>query len=123
MRRYAYSTKRKRFIIVAAEEKRPMTQRNLYEQKELHRVNEFDGETYEPDKDKKRLTRLLDRVFDLMRDESWRTLQEIQVQTGGSEASVSARLRDLRKEKFGSHNVERQRVSGGTFQYRLIENK
>jgi len=39
---------------------------------------------------------------------------------GGSEASVSARLRDLRKAKFGAHTIERQRVSAGLFRYRMV---
>jgi len=37
------------------------------------------------------------------------------------EASVSARLRDLRKAKFGGYRVERQRVreGRGLYHYRL----
>jgi len=40
-----------------------------------------------------------------------------------SEGGVSARLRDFRKEKFGSHTVNRRRkAGGGTFEYQLIVN-
>ena len=81
---------------------------------------EFDGDTYEPDKDKARLTGQLGRVFAVMSDGHWHSLREIADKAKGSEASVSARLRDLRKEKFGSYEVERRRLDGGLFQYRLV---
>lgn len=79
----------------------------------------FDGKTYEPSKDCERLKGQLARVFDLMSDGKWRTLAEIKSEAGGSEASVSARLRDLRKPKYGSRQVEAKRVAQGLFQYRL----
>ena len=85
----------------------------------------FDGETYEPDKDFVRLTGQLGRVYEFMRDARWHTIPEISVGAEGSEASVSARLRDLRKKKFGSHTVERRRRGegrSGFFEYRLIVN-
>jgi hypothetical protein len=61
------------------------------------------------------------RVFDLMKDGQWRTLNSIANQIGGgSVAAISARLRDFRKDKFGAHTVERKNVEGGLFLYRLI---
>lgn len=36
-----------------------------------------------------------------------------------SEASISARLRDLRKPNFGGYTVERRRVEGGFYEYRV----
>lgn len=83
----------------------------------------FDGKTYDPSKDHKRLRGQLGRVHGLMRDGEWRTLRRIANGCGGSEASVSARLRDLRKPKYGSHVVERRRVSGGLYEYRLVVQK
>jgi hypothetical protein len=80
----------------------------------------FDGVTFEPAQDAARLTGQLERVRNLMCDGQWRTLSEIAVRVGGSEAGVSARLRDLRKEKFGAHTVERKRVDGGLWVYRVI---
>lgn len=79
----------------------------------------FGGETYEPELDEVRLTRLLDRVRDLMSDGHWRMLSNIQAYCGGSEASVSARLRDLRKEGL---RVERMRIQGknGVWIYRVV---
>ena len=83
----------------------------------------FDGETYEPKKDKPRLTKQYLRVFNLMKDARWRTLRGISAGVDAPEASVSARLRDMRKKRFGSHKVERERGEGGTHTYRLIVNR
>jgi len=80
---------------------------------------EFDGDTYSPKRDHDRLNAQLRRVRDLMLDGEWRTLREIAVATGDPEASVSARLRDLRKPKFGHMTVERRYVGDGLFQYRI----
>jgi hypothetical protein len=79
----------------------------------------FDGETYEAPADYARLKGQLWRVFQLMSDGRWRTLDEISFVVGGSEASVSARLRDLRKEKYGAREIQRERVTGGLFRYRM----
>lgn len=79
----------------------------------------FDGQTFEPERDGARLRAQLDRVSRLMADGAWRTLAQISESTGDPESSVSARLRDLRKPKFGQHVVERRRRSPGTFEYRV----
>lgn len=74
--------------------------------------------------DQRRLGSLQCRVVDLMADGRWRTLRQIADACGGSEASVSGRLRDCRKEKFqavfGHLEVERRRVSQGTWEYRVL---
>ncbi len=82
----------------------------------------FDGPTFDPAEDGPRLNRQLQLVRDLMADGRWRTLGEIAAAVGCPEASVSARLRDLRKEKFGGHQVDRERVPGqnGLWRYRLV---
>lgn len=77
----------------------------------------FDGKTYEPS-DGPRLGGQLAQAAPQMRDGQWRTLYEIAHATGCTTQSVSARLRDLRKPRYGSHPVERRRVSAGVFQYR-----
>jgi hypothetical protein len=79
----------------------------------------FDGATYEPPRDHGRLKGQLLRVFDLMKDGHWRTLNGIADRVGGSPAAVSARLRDLRKAKYGSRVVERRYIGNGLFQYRV----
>jgi hypothetical protein len=55
-----------------------------------------------------------------MADGGWHTLDAIARGVGGTQASVSARLRDLRKKKYGSHEIQRVRVTGGLFEYRLV---
>lgn len=62
------------------------------------------------------------RVLDLMRDGHWRTLRQIAAETCCLETGASARLRDLRKARFGGHVVELRPVPGrrGLFQYRLL---
>lgn len=81
----------------------------------------FDGKTYQADRDHKRLQGQLLAVFNLMQDGKWRTLSDISARVEGSEASLSARLRDLRKSKYGSHDVKRERIEGGLYRYRVAE--
>lgn len=83
----------------------------------------FDGHTYDPARDRKRLSALLDATRRFLADGMWHTLEEIHEATGGSMCSVSARVRDLRKPRFGGHEVRRRRKPGGpagVWQYRLI---
>jgi hypothetical protein len=54
-----------------------------------------------------------------MLDGQWRTLSQIVLHVGGSEAGVSARLRDLRKQKFGAYTVNGRRRSGGLWEYQV----
>ena len=82
----------------------------------------FDGTTYDPALDKERLQTQLGKVYRLMQDGEWRTLAEIAAVAGGSEAGCSARLRDLRKDRMGSYQVERRRRGEGKrglFEYRM----
>lgn len=82
----------------------------------------FDGDTFNQCLDGPRLTGQLYRVSSAVKDGRWRTLFEISSKTGDPEASVSARLRDLRKSRFGGFNVERRRIAGGLYEYRLLGN-
>jgi DNA-binding CsgD family transcriptional regulator len=85
----------------------------------------FNGSDYDPVLDDTRLTGQLQRIYDLMKDGSWRSLSEIAQITGDHEASISAQLRHLRKEKHGAHTVlKRRRGMGenGFFEYQLIIN-
>lgn len=86
---------------------------------------DFDGETYEPPRDQVRLTGQALRVWKVMQDGKWRTLPQISVACfhlgrRDSEAAISARLRDFRKERFGGHVVEREHINDGLWRYRLI---
>jgi len=70
-----------------------------------------------------RLSRQLDQVKSIMEDGKWRTLTEIrdQIDETVSTQSISARLRDLRKNKFGGFKVDRRVVEGGEglYEYRV----
>jgi hypothetical protein len=79
----------------------------------------FDGSTLVHHRDNSRLARQLERVRTIMSDGQWRTLEDLSVLTSDPEASVSARLRDLRKPRFGGLTVERKYVRRGLFVYRV----
>jgi len=79
----------------------------------------FDGETYEPERDAVRLGKQMRRVYNVMIDGQWRTLAELAAAAEAPEASVSARLRDLRKTRFGARIVDRHHITNGLFEYRL----
>jgi len=83
-------------------------------------MTHFSGTTYDPILDRTRLTTQLNRVFDKMRDGQWHTLAELAEYSGGTEAAVSARIRDFRKARFGGHTVERERVRAGLWRYKLV---
>ena len=80
----------------------------------------FDGETYEPAKDRKRLNTQYRAVFAAMSDGKTHTLYELAATTGYSEQSISARIRDFRKARNGGHEVIKRRVAGGLWEYTLI---
>ena len=86
----------------------------------------FNGPDYDPEKDQARLTGQIRRLFDLMKDARYWTLAEIAEFTGDPEASISANLRHLRKNRFGNHIVDKQRrgrATSGTWEYRLLVNR
>ena len=83
----------------------------------------FDGPDYSAKYDESRLTGQIKRVREAMLDAKWRTLDEISRITHDPQASVSAQLRHLRKEKNGSHLVEKRRRGQrckGLYEYRLV---
>ena len=86
----------------------------------------FNGPEYVPQWDKERLTGQIYRIARLMIDGRWRTLEEIASATGDPPASISAQLRHLRKERFGSHTINRRPRGDrahGLFEYQLIWNR
>ena len=81
----------------------------------------FDGETYDRDQDRVRLESQLVSVRGLMsKTDRWWTLADLERELGYPQASISARIRDLRKPKFGGWEVQRRRVEGGLHEYRLV---
>jgi hypothetical protein len=81
----------------------------------------FDGSTFNVAVDGDRLTCQLATVKAYLEQASWVTLAEIREATGVPEASASARIRDLRKVKFGAFTVDRRRRSAGQYEYRLVK--
>lgn len=88
----------------------------------------FAGPDYIPKHDQVRLTKKLLMVFELMGDEKFRTINEIYAELDGRVAhtTISANLRHLKKEEFGSHRLNKRRrgeASGGVFEYQIIPNR
>lgn len=81
----------------------------------------FDGETFDHKHDAARLSVQLDKVRSMMLGGGWHTLDAIADEVKAPPASVSARLRDLRKSRFGAYNIERRGVPGkrGLYEYHL----
>lgn len=82
----------------------------------------FEGSDYSEPLDKKRLTGQIKRVFNTMKDGKFRTLREIEVITGDPQASISAQLRHLRKDRFGGYTLNKRRRDSaikGLFEYQL----
>jgi hypothetical protein len=80
----------------------------------------FDGETYSPARDGTRLAKQFNAVKTAMFDGQWHTLAELSEIAHASDAAVSARVRDLRKEKFGGYTVERLYIRNGIWAYRIV---
>lgn len=78
------------------------------------------GITYDRKRDLSRLNAQAARVYAVMQSGEWKTLREISEETGDPEASVSARLRDLRRPELGGFTVQREYVRRGLWRYRLI---
>ena len=86
---------------------------------DLSTIPARDGITYSHTRDARRLAGQQARVVSFMRSGAWHTLAEIAEATGDPEASVSSRLRDCRKARFGSYVIEREYVMRGLWRYRL----
>ena len=83
----------------------------------------FNGSDYVPELDDQRLQGQIKRIYELMKDGKFRTLSEIETLTGDPQASISAQLRHLRKERFGGFVVNRRRRGErkeGLFEYQLL---
>jgi hypothetical protein len=87
-------------------------------------MTHFNGKHYNPANDDDRLKRQMVRVYACMIDGKWRTLREIANATNDPEASVSAQLRHLRKERFGKYVVNlrsRGDPKNGLWEYQLTK--
>tara|TARA_R100000458_G_scaffold48091_1_gene47022 strand:+ start:278 stop:634 length:357 start_codon:yes stop_codon:yes gene_type:complete len=109
----------------------PVTQRRKGKKMQVNTNNaKFDGSNYKPEHDKRRLTGQILRIFDTIKDGCWRTLEEIQKHNflnshrNDPQASISAQLRNLRKERFGGFTIEKRYRgdrSFGLWEYRLVK--
>ncbi len=85
----------------------------------------FSGESFDEKLDGERLMTQTSKVFQLMKDGTWRTLNEIAIIVNAPTQSVGSRLRGFRLAKFGAHKVNRRRRGDpkkGVFEYQLVEN-
>jgi hypothetical protein len=82
----------------------------------------FSGSDYDHTRDADRLDGQLLRIWSVMASGEWKTLAEISALTGDPPASVSAQLRHLRKERFGSHQVQKIHLGRGLYRYRVVPN-
>lgn len=80
------------------------------------------GSTFDAAIDYERLNKQQRRVYEAIKDGDWHTLREVSDNTGDPEASVSARLRDFRRQSLGGYTVDRRRkvADKGTWEYRLL---
>jgi hypothetical protein len=83
-----------------------------------YQLDIFSGADYQNDRDNKRLTGQLLKIYDIIKDGNWRTLNQISYEARAPEASVSAQLRNLRKKPF-EKNIERRHIKNGLYEYRL----
>lgn len=86
----------------------------------------FGGKTYDATFDYDRLSKQMKIVYDFIKDGQFHTLKEMSKATSVPEASLSARLRDFRREKYGANIILKRHVGdryNGLFEYRFVENK
>lgn len=79
-----------------------------------------DGVTFDPRRDADRLNKQMRAVWDVMKDGRWRIPAQMEQEIHAPWASISARLRDFRKDKFGGLDVERRYLDNGVWEYRLV---
>jgi hypothetical protein len=94
-----------------------------WEMTDLAHIPTRDGATYDHARDARRLAGQHNRVLAVLQDGEEHTLAEISRRTKDPEASVSARIRDLRKERFGGHTIHRRYVERGLHTYQLVTQK
>jgi len=87
---------------------------------------DFDGDTYDPEWDQKRLGEQLTLVRAFLSASMGRywTIEEIRSigQINGNNHSINARFSDLRKRKGGMHTIDSRRRAGapsGTWEYSM----
>lgn len=64
--------------------------------------------------------RLVERCRLLMADGGWWTVPAMAAALGCTQTGASARIRDLRKTRYGGHKVVKRLRPGGYFEYRMV---
>lgn len=81
----------------------------------------FDGRTYDHKRDHTRLRTALEAVHDCLRDGQRWTVYElrdgVRLRTGKNHEAITARIRDLRKLKFGGHDIRKTHTGHGVYAY------
>jgi hypothetical protein len=84
--------------------------------------NHFGGSTYDPGRDKTRLSKQQAAVIEVMRCGDWFTIPQVAEAIGAPAESlnaIGARIRDIRKIYNNPNAVERRHVGGGLWEYRF----
>lgn len=107
-----------------------MTLDEIIEQEKQNFENaKFSGSDYVPENDQKRLTGQIEEIYKVLLNTKdfdthcWWTLEELGNETGYLHTSISAQLRNLRKESFGSHIIEKRHrgdLKIGLWEYRMV---
>lgn len=90
---------------------------------ELRLGADFNGPTYQRKFDHERLSGQILLIFEVMKDQHWRTCAEIHYATGDPHPSISAQLRHLCKPRFGGHTLNKRPRGDryqGLWEYQLI---
>ena len=61
------------------------------------------------------------RTLAILKKGGWYTVQDLAPLINATETAASSALRDLRKPKYGQHNIFRRRLENNISQYRLFE--
>jgi hypothetical protein len=79
------------------------------------------GRTYDPALDGERLRSQMARVRSclLAQRGAWWSLEDLVAHCGGTTASISARVRQLRTKAHGALPVEAKRIEAGLWHYRV----
>ena len=80
---------------------------------------DFDGDDYVADRDNARLTNQIDKVRMYMENAGYLTVKQIAADLKQPEPSVSAQIRNLRKDRFGARTVNREYRGNGCYAFKL----
>ncbi len=88
--------------------------------KQMELTEQFDGATYNEARDGARLRSQLERVKAALSDGQWWTVQDLVRLAGGSDSSITARCRDLRKASKGAYTIQSKNLGRGSWIYRMV---